>query len=180
MCLLSPFSHFRLFEALWTVAHQGPLFIVFSWQAYWSGLPCLPLGDLHHRGNKSVSLMSPALVGGFFTTSTTWKPRNESTTQNLKKIFLKTKKNDWNIVYSMYFTYSSNFSHHLQRQSSFSIFGKEGIFECPFLTCHMATVALCEVFPDSSRFSKGYSYLFCQWQSMETFSKFPQWMAEVG
>ena len=100
-------------------------------------VPCLPLGDLHHRGNKSVSLTFPALAGGFFTTSTTWKPRNQSTTRNLR-FFLRQKKTDWNIVYLMYFTYSSDFSHHLQRQSLFSIFGKKGIFECPFLTCLMA------------------------------------------
>ena len=36
--------------------------------------------------------MSPALVGGFFTTSTTWKPRNESTTQNLRFFFKDKKK----------------------------------------------------------------------------------------
>ena len=65
-------------------------------------VPCLPLGDLHHRGNKSVSLTFPALAGGFFTTSTTWKPRNQSTTRNLR-FFLRQKKTDWNILYFMYF-----------------------------------------------------------------------------
>ncbi|CAI9170252.1 unnamed protein product [Rangifer tarandus platyrhynchus] len=36
-----------------------------------SGLPCLPPGTLPNSGIKSVSLMSPALLGGFFTTSAT-------------------------------------------------------------------------------------------------------------
>ena len=40
---------------------------------YWSGLPFPPAGDLPHAGIKAVSLMTPALTGGFFTTSTTWE-----------------------------------------------------------------------------------------------------------
>ena len=38
-----------------------------------SGLPCPSPGDLSDPEIKPESLMSPALVGGFFTTSTTWK-----------------------------------------------------------------------------------------------------------
>ena len=34
-------------------------------QEYWSGLPYPPLGDLPDPGIKPVSLMSPALAGGF-------------------------------------------------------------------------------------------------------------------
>ena len=30
----------------WTLAHQAPLSMEFSKQEYWSGLPCLPSGDL--------------------------------------------------------------------------------------------------------------------------------------
>ena len=30
-------SHVRLFEIPWTVVHQAPLSIEFSWQEYWSG-----------------------------------------------------------------------------------------------------------------------------------------------
>ena len=40
---------------------------------YWRGLPCPPPGDLPNRGIKPVSLMSPALAGGFFTTGVTWE-----------------------------------------------------------------------------------------------------------
>ena len=36
-----------------------------------SGLPCLPPGTLPNTGIKSMSLMSSALSGGFFTTSAT-------------------------------------------------------------------------------------------------------------
>ena len=66
-------QHVWFFETLWTVAHQAPLSLEFSRQEYWSGLPCPPPGDLPDTGIKPVSLMSPALAGGFFTTSTTWE-----------------------------------------------------------------------------------------------------------
>ncbi|CAI9158999.1 unnamed protein product [Rangifer tarandus platyrhynchus] len=56
-----------------TVAAQALLSIGFSRQQYWRGLPFLPPRDLPDPGIESASLMSPALVGGFFTTSTTWK-----------------------------------------------------------------------------------------------------------
>ena len=39
----------------------------------WSVLPCPPPGDLPNLGSEPMSLMSPALAGGFFTTSTTWE-----------------------------------------------------------------------------------------------------------
>ena len=45
---------------------------LFSRQEYWSGLPCPPPGNLPDRGIEPASLMSPALFGGFFSTSTTW------------------------------------------------------------------------------------------------------------
>ena len=73
MCLLSRFSHVRLFVTLWTVAHQASLSMGFSRQAYWSGLPYPPPGDLPHPGIEPESLMSSALADGFFTTSITWE-----------------------------------------------------------------------------------------------------------
>ena len=63
----------RLTETPWTVAHQTPLFIGLPWQEYWSGLPCPPPGDLPDPGIEFASLISPALAGGFFTTSATWE-----------------------------------------------------------------------------------------------------------
>ena len=69
--LLCHFSHVWLFATLWTVACQASLSMGFSQKEYWSGLPCLPAGDLLHPGIEPASLMSPALTGGFFTTSTT-------------------------------------------------------------------------------------------------------------
>ena len=42
----------------------------FSKQGHWRGLPFPSPGDLSDPGIETVSLMSPALAGGFFTTST--------------------------------------------------------------------------------------------------------------
>ena len=67
-------SHFRLLELSvtpWTVAHQAPLSRVESVQEYWSGLPWPSPGDLPDPGIEPASYMSPALAGGFFTTSAT-------------------------------------------------------------------------------------------------------------
>ena len=41
----------------------------FSRQEYWSGLPFPLLGDLPNPGIELASLMSPAVVGRFFTTA---------------------------------------------------------------------------------------------------------------
>ena len=38
-----------------------------------NGLPCPPPEDLPEPGIESTSLRSPALAGGFFTTSTNWE-----------------------------------------------------------------------------------------------------------
>ena len=71
MCyaVLSCFSCVELFATLWTVACQGPLYMGFPRQEYWSGLP----GDLP----DTVSLASPALAGKFFTSLPPGKPPYE-------------------------------------------------------------------------------------------------------
>ena len=55
------------------VACQTPLSTGFSRQEYWSRLPFPSPGGLPYPGVEHVSLMSPALAGEFFTTSTTWE-----------------------------------------------------------------------------------------------------------
>ena len=64
----------QLFVTPRTVALQGPLSMAFSRQEHWSGLPFPPLGDLPDPGIKLVSLASPALASGFFTTEPLGKP----------------------------------------------------------------------------------------------------------
>ena len=66
-------SHVWLFATLWTIACQAPLSMGFSRQEYQRGLPWPLPGDLPDPGTEPTSLASPSLVGGFFTTSTTWE-----------------------------------------------------------------------------------------------------------
>ena len=57
---------------LWTAACHGiPLSMGFVRKKYWSGQPFPSPADLPDPGIKPKSF---ALTGGFFTTSTTWKP----------------------------------------------------------------------------------------------------------
>ena len=55
-------------------ALQPPLSVEFSRQEYWSRLPFPPPGDLPDLGIKPMSLVSPALAGGFFTSEPPGKP----------------------------------------------------------------------------------------------------------
>ena len=66
--MLSRFTCVRLFATLWAVAHQAPLSMRVSRQEYWSGLP-RPPPDLPSPGTEPAPLISPALVGEFFTAS---------------------------------------------------------------------------------------------------------------
>ena len=68
VCVL---SRVWLFATPQTVTHQAPLSMGFSSQEYWSRLPSPSPGDLPNPGTESTSPASPALAGGFFTTSTT-------------------------------------------------------------------------------------------------------------
>ena len=52
---------------------QAPLSMGFYRKEYWSGLPCPLPGDFPDPGMEPMSLMSHALTGGSFTTSTTWE-----------------------------------------------------------------------------------------------------------
>ena len=68
----SLWSYLTFYDAV-TVAHHAPLSMGFSRQEYWNGLPFLPLGDLPDPGIEPLSPASPALAGGFFTTSAIWE-----------------------------------------------------------------------------------------------------------
>ena len=78
VCVLSRFSHVRLFAILWTFVHQALLSMGFSRQEHWSGLPCPPSGDLPHPGIEPVSPVSPALTGRFFITSHLGSPTGDT------------------------------------------------------------------------------------------------------
>ena len=66
-------SHAHLFATPWTVDRQAPLSMGFSRQEHCSELPIPPPRDLPDPGIEPSSRISPALAGGFFTTSATWE-----------------------------------------------------------------------------------------------------------
>ena len=55
LCMLRGFSHILLFVTLRSTACQALLSMHFSGQEYWSGIPCLPPGDLPNPGIKPLS-----------------------------------------------------------------------------------------------------------------------------
>ena len=74
-CCVYVLSHVQLFVTPWTVACQAPLSMEFSKQEHWSGLPFPTPGDLPSPGIETVSLVSSALAGEFFTTVLSGKPK---------------------------------------------------------------------------------------------------------
>ena len=66
-------SRVPLFEIPWTVAYQAPPSMGSSRQEHWSGLPSPLPGDPSDPGIELVSLRSPVLARGFFTTSIIWE-----------------------------------------------------------------------------------------------------------
>ena len=65
----------QLFAVPWTLAHQALLSVEFCRQEYWEGgCHFLNPSDLPDPGIEPLSLASPALAGGFFTTIPPGKP----------------------------------------------------------------------------------------------------------
>ena len=74
-------------------------------QESWCALPFPPPGDLPNPGIKPTSLVSPALAGGFLTTSATWEA--------LESVDLA-----WDLAYEQ--SLSSNFSFYFSPTITFS------------------------------------------------------------
>ena len=77
-------SGVRLFVIPWTVARQAPLFMGFSRQEYWSGLPFPSPGDLPDPGiePRSPTLQADALTSEPQVISKKKKKEAELTNQN--------------------------------------------------------------------------------------------------
>ena len=72
--ILSLFSCVWLFVTFWTVSHQAPLFMGFSRQEYWSGLPCYFLDQEGALPNQGIKPVFPALAVRFSTIAPPRKP----------------------------------------------------------------------------------------------------------
>ena len=90
VCVLSHFSHVRLFVTLWTVACQAPLSMEFSRQEYWSGLPCASPGDLPNPGTELGPPASNTLKANSLSAE---PPGNPHKIYKNQCIFLNSKNN---------------------------------------------------------------------------------------
>ena len=70
--MLSRFSHVRLCDPI-DCSPPGSSVHGILQPKFKNGFPCPPAGDLPYPGIEPASLMSPALEGGSFTTSTNWE-----------------------------------------------------------------------------------------------------------
>ena len=59
------------------LAHQASPSMGFSRQEHWNRLPCPPPRDLPYPRMEPTSSASPALAGGFFTTSATYEAHQD-------------------------------------------------------------------------------------------------------
>ena len=50
-------SHVQLLATPWTVAHQAPLYMKFSSQEYWSGLPFPSPGIMYSTSDKILCVV---------------------------------------------------------------------------------------------------------------------------
>ena len=71
-CMISHFGHVQLFMTLWTITLQAPLFMEILQARILEWVAISSFRGSSYPGIKLTSLMFPALIGGFFTTSTTW------------------------------------------------------------------------------------------------------------
>ena len=95
--MLSRFSGVWLFVTLWTEACQAPLSMGILQARILESVAMLSSGDLPNPGMESASLMSPALAGGFFTTSATWEAHFLFSQMLYHKIY-RVRPVSWNLM----------------------------------------------------------------------------------
>ena len=93
-------THHWLFATPWTAAHQSPSSLGFSRQEYWTELPFPSPGDLPGPEIEPMSLVSPELAGGFFTTESPGKPYHQEWSESHSVVFNSLRphglKSPWN------------------------------------------------------------------------------------
>ena len=92
---------------LWTIACQAPLSTGFSRQEYWSGLPCLPPGDLPNPG---IEPRYPALQVDSLLSEPPGKPKDTgvSSLSLLWGDFL-TQESNWGLLHCRWILYQLNY-----------------------------------------------------------------------
>ena len=104
VCVHAEFlSHVQLFAIPRTVAPQAPLSMECPRQEYWSGLLCLPPGDLP---NPRIKPRSPTLQADSLPTEPLGKPKNTGvgSLSLLQEIFL-TQESNWGLLHCRWILY---------------------------------------------------------------------------
>ena len=107
MCVCAVLSHVQFFATLQTVAHQ--MFMGFSRQEYWSRLSFPAPGDLPNPGIKTISLVSPGLTGGFFTTEPPKREHDKTLTLYITLHLLK------RLTFSNWLILTEKYDKHIQK-----------------------------------------------------------------
>ena len=105
--MLSSFSCVQLCATLWTIAYQAPLSMGSSRQECWSLLPCYSPGDLPNLEIEPESLMSPASVGRFFTTSATWKAQTLASVQFSHSV-VSDSETPWTVAHQAFWSITNS------------------------------------------------------------------------
>ena len=93
------------------IACHAPLFMGFSRQEYWSGLPLSPPEKLPDPGIKPMSPnMSSGLVGGFFTIIANWEALDLGWTEEVKhhSEIRSARSKHWKILWGKHKTTAAN------------------------------------------------------------------------
>ena len=86
-----------LFDPMNCIAHHAPLSMGFSKQAYWSGLPCPPLGDLPNPG---IEPRSAALQVDSLPSEPPGKPKNTGVGSiSLPQGIFLTQGSNWGLLH---------------------------------------------------------------------------------
>ena len=93
LCFLYVLSHVQPFVTPRIAAHQAPLPMGFSKQAYWSSLSFPSPRELPKPGVEPTSPLPLALAGGFFTTEPPGNPgSSEKSSNKCRLLFLPWQK----------------------------------------------------------------------------------------
>ena len=90
--MLSHFNRVQLIAIPWTVALEAPLFMEFSRQEYWNGLPFPSPGDIPNPEIEPKKEIEPALAGRFFATAPPGKPLSTLGRLSKSQVFLVCKR----------------------------------------------------------------------------------------
>ena len=115
------------------LACQGPLSMGFSRQEYWSGLRCPPPEDLPDPWVESMSLKSPALAVGFFTTSATWEAHYSGLLLLLSRSVMSDSATPWTAAHQASLSFTISWSLFKLMSIEWMMLSNHLILCCPLL-----------------------------------------------